>query len=93
MTHKFKNRLMAFVIVLFAISGSFAHAHPGAPGHTHYPDEVDEFDQTLAVSVESTAERDFDFGGILVLSLVAACLGFALFQKDGGIWSDATSKH
>ena len=78
---------------MFALSGAFAQAHPGAPGHTHFPDEVDEFDQTAVASVESPAKRDFNLGGILVLAVIAGCLGFALFQNDGGIWSDATTKH
>lgn len=77
-------------LAIFLGVGAFAQAHPGPPGHYH-PDEVDEFDQVSIV--EPVASRDFDLGGILVLTGIAACLGFALFQKQGGIWADATRKH
>lgn len=87
------KHLLAAAFAMFALSGAFAQAHPGAPGHTHFPDEVDEFDQKVAFDSESTKSRDFDLGGILVLTVIAGCLGFALFQKEGGIWSDATTKH
>jgi hypothetical protein len=93
MIRKTKKHLPAAAFALFSLAGPFAQAHPGSPGHTHFPDEVDEFDRTVAVMAESRGQGDYDLGGILVLTLIAGCLGFALFQKDGGIWSDATTKH
>ncbi|MEP2775559.1 MAG: hypothetical protein ABJQ29_03690 [Luteolibacter sp.] len=77
-------------LAIFLGSGVLAQAHPGPPGHFH-PDEVDEFDQVSMVDPASS--RNFDLGGILVLTGIAACLGFAFFQKEGGIWADANSKH
>jgi hypothetical protein len=93
MIHEPMKHLLAAAFAMFALSGAFAQAHPGPPGHTHFPDEVDEFDQTVAVRVESPAKPDFDLGGMLVLAVIVGCLAYALFQKDGGIWSDTTSKH
>lgn len=77
-------------LAIFLGSGALAQAHPGPPGHYH-PDEVDEFDQ-LSI-VEPAAGRNFDVGGVMALTGIAACLGFAFFRKQGGIWADATSSH
>jgi hypothetical protein len=79
-------------VAIFLGSGVVSNAHPGAPGHYH-PDEVDEFDQVAMVSAAADEQRDFNLGGILVLTVLGACLGFALFQKDGGIWKDVTADH
>ena len=84
------NCFRAATIAVFLGTGAMAQAHPGPPGHYH-PDEVDEFDQVSIV--EPSAARHFDVGGILALTGIAACLGFAFFQKQGGIWVDATRKH
>jgi hypothetical protein len=78
--------------VLFLGSGAVSNAHPGPPGHYH-PDEVDEFDQVTMVSTTAQQRRDINLGGILVLTAMGACLGFALLQKDGGIWKDVSADH
>lgn len=70
---------------------SLATGHPGPPGHYH-PDEIDEFDQVAMVS-PAASQGHFDLGGTLVLAGIGACLAFAFFQKDSGIWKDATAKH
>jgi hypothetical protein len=80
----------AAALAIFLGAGVIAQAHPGPPGHYH-PDEVDEFDQVSIV--DSAASRNFDIGGILVLTGIAACLGFAFFQRESGIWVDANRKH
>lgn len=77
-------------LAIFLGAGALAQAHPGPPGHYH-PDEVDEFDQLSMV--EPAVRKNFDLGGIIVLTGIAACLGYAFFQKEGGIWADATRKH
>lgn len=88
-SHRTKSLRVAALAILLG-AGSFATAHPGPPGHYH-PDEVDEFDQVSIV--EPAVSRTFDLGGVLVLAGIAACLGYAFFQKEGGIWMDATRKH
>lgn len=93
MIAKRTNPFLSAAFAMFACSGAISQAHPGQPGHSHYPDEVDEFDQSVAVSAGSDKNHDYDIGGILVLTVIAGCLGFSLFPKEGGIWSDATSKH
>ncbi|MFD2257805.1 hypothetical protein ACFSSA_14075 [Luteolibacter algae] len=87
-----RNSSRAAVLGLFLSSAAIVSAHPGPPGHYH-PYEVDEFDEPVTEFSAKPLESDFDLGGLLVLTGVAACLGFAFFQKDGGIWSDATSRH
>jgi hypothetical protein len=54
---------------------------------------VDEFDQVAMVSPTAEERRDINLGGILVLIALGACLGFALLQKDGGIWKDVSVDH
>lgn len=93
MIAKRTNHLLAITFALFACSGAISQAHPGQPGHTHFPDEVDEFDQRVAATSASAENHGLDLGGILVLTAFAGCLGFAFFQKEGGIWSDVTSDH
>lgn len=73
----------AILVLLLSVA---IHAHPGPPGHYH-PDEVDEFDQ-IEVVEES---RDFNIGGILILASIAVCIGFAFFQKKGGICKNIAS--
>jgi hypothetical protein len=75
------NYLLAGIFALFACSGAFAQAHPGEPGHTHFPNEVDEFDQKVAVSPAAVENRNFNLGGILVLTSIAGCIGLAIFKK------------
>ncbi len=70
-----------------------AHAHPGPPGHKHFPDEVDEFAQVAVPSPAAENANELNLGGILVLAGIAGCLGFAFFQKQGGIWTDTTLNH
>ncbi len=79
------------LLALYLITG--ASAHPGAPGHTHFPDEVDEFDQVAVTTPAADHANESNLGGILVLSGIAVCLGFAFFQKQGGIWKDVTMNH
>lgn len=80
------------LLATFFCSLAMAAAHPGPPGH-HHPDGIDEFDESAAMPETGRAPSPTDLGGILVLGGVAACLGYALFQKDGGIWTDVTSRH
>lgn len=69
-----------------------ANAHPGPAGHYH-PDEIDEFDQIqFAAPAVDTGQR-YNLGGIVVLLGIGACLSFAFFQKQGGIWKDVTAHH
>lgn len=79
------------VVVGFALT-TLAHAHPGPPGHYH-PDEVDEFDQTSVTAPAADKGSNLNLGGILVLLGLGGCVGFALFQKQGGIWKDVTVDH
>ena len=89
----FRNSICAAFATLCLGAGSIALAHPGPPGHYH-PDEVDEFDQVAMVASESAdSRRGYDIGGIIALSIIGGCLGFALFQRDGGIWRDVTIHH
>ena len=69
-----------------------ANGHPGPAGHYH-PDEVDEFDQVRVTTPVIEAGGEHNLGGILVLIGIGACLSFALFQKEGGIWKDVTANH
>jgi len=84
------NRLRAALLGLFLTIS--AHAHPGPAGHYH-PDEVDEFDQLVVASPAVNNEHEYNLGGILVLLGIGACLSFAFFQKEGGIWKDVTAHH
>ncbi|MDP4623655.1 MAG: hypothetical protein NWT08_00815 [Akkermansiaceae bacterium] len=87
---KAQRHILTAALAIFLGSGALAQAHPGAPGHYH-PDEVDEFDQVSLT--EPASSRNFDIGGILVLTVIAASIGYAFFQKEGGIWVDVTQKH
>jgi hypothetical protein len=78
--------------VLFLGSGAVSHAHPGAPGHYH-PDEVDEFDQVAVVSNVADEHRDLNLGGILFLSALGVCIGYAFWKKEGGNWKSVTPGH
>jgi hypothetical protein len=78
--------------VLFFGSVAVSSAHPGPPGHYH-PDEVDEFDQVAMVTTTAKERHDTNLGGILVLTALGACLGFALIQKDGEIWKGVSADH
>ena len=86
--HTYRFRA-AFLCLILATG---AYAHPGPPGHYH-PDEVDEFDQVAVTIPAADNAKDFNLGGILILTGIGACLGFALFQKQGGIWKDVTAHH
>ncbi len=79
-------------VLLGLFLAAHASAHPGPPGHYH-PDEVDEFDQVAVATPAAENTNDFNLGGILVLAGIGACLGFAFFQKEGGIWKDVTAHH
>lgn len=83
------------VVILSLVLGMShaAFAHPGPPGHTHYPDEVDEFEQVAMPIGELNEQRDINVGGMIALSLIGVCLAFALLQKNGGIWKDSTIRH
>ncbi len=88
-----RNSICTALATLFLGAGSVALAHPGPPGHYH-PDEVDEFDQVVTVAPESADNRrGYDIGGIVALCIIGGCLGYALLQRDGGIWRDVTIHH
>ena len=80
----------AVLLGLFLTVG--ANAHPGSPGHYH-PDEVDEFEQVAHTAPAVENARELNIGAIVVLAGIVASLGFALFQKQGGIWKDVTVNH
>lgn len=86
------NFFRTLVATLFLGVGAIVNAHPGPPGHYH-PDEVDEFDQVAVSSPVPANTNDFNLASIIVLTGVGACLGFAFFQKKGGIWKDVTAHH
>ncbi|WP_411827728.1 hypothetical protein [Luteolibacter sp. AS25] len=88
-----RNRSCAAVLGLFLALGATSGAHPGPPGHAHFPDEVDEFDQVTITSPAKSDVGQFDLGGLMVLMLVGGCLIYAFSQKQGGIWRDSTSEH
>lgn len=85
------HRILATLLGLFLTVS--AHAHPGSPGHRHFPDELDEFDQVVVPEPAVDNGKEINLGGILVLAGIAGCLSFAFFQKQGGIWSDTTLNH
>ncbi len=85
-THRFRAAILGVVLA------TSANAHPGPPGHYH-PDEVDEFDQVAVTTPVIDNAHESNLGGILVLTGIGACLGFAFFQKQGGIWKDVTVNH
>ena len=85
-THRYRAAILGLVLA------ASAHAHPGPPGHYH-PDEVDEFDQIAVTTPVIDNTHESNLGGILVLAGIAACLGYAFSQKQGGIWKDVTANH
>jgi len=86
---KATSRTRAIIAVLFLTTAA-SQAHPGTAGHYH--PEVDEFDKT-AMTSQIGPGKNFDLGGTLVLTGIAACLAFAFFQKESGIWKDTTGNH
>lgn len=87
---KLQRQIFTASLAIFLGAGALTHAHPGPPGHYH-PDEVDEFDEVTLF--EAAPAKNYDIGGMLVVTFIAASIGFAFFQREGGIWADATQKH
>ena len=84
------NYFHAVTLAIFVGAGSLAQAYPDT-GASHSSDGGDKFNQVAVL--EATPAHHFDIGGMLVISAVVACLGYAFLQKDGGIWADVTQKH
>lgn len=90
MNNTLRNNCRAILIGFLLSSAASAQAHPGSA--VHYHPEVDEFDKTSMTS-QIGSQKHSDLGGTLVLTGIAACLAFAFFQKESGIWKDATANH